>query len=169
MGTLFTQIYTVILLVLSTWAMCHDLPFGSLDGQRAAVDGTTSQIKITHFTSRLLVEQECPAERSLEGEKLDRRMYAYVRAEPSKAQEDALKHWSMLPFESATQWYSDYQAGESEVCARKGCPICWEGDRSLFAAVVVCERWCWTAKPVVDWLRGVDPSLCGGCRGHLMK
>ena len=115
MSSLFTQIYTVILLVLSTWALCHGFEFdiGRQRLQQETIDGTISNIKITSFTSRLIIEQENPANESRSGQNLDKRLYAYVRIQPTEKQEAMLKHWSMLPFEGVP-WYDGYEQAKLE-------------------------------------------------------
>lgn len=110
MSSLFTQIYTVVMLVISTWAYCHGFAMdaGQRFSKRPKADGTTSEVITSAFTSRLAVEQENPATKSTQGADVDKRMYAYVRAEVSEKQEAMLKHWSMLPFEGVP-WYETYE------------------------------------------------------------
>ena len=115
MSSLFAQIYTVVLLVLATWAMCHNfaLDTGREYSQRQAMDGTmTETIKIP-FTTRLFVEQENPSPVSSKSELTDKRMHAYVRVQPTEKQEAMLKHWSMLPFEGVP-WYDTYEQTKRE-------------------------------------------------------
>lgn len=121
MSSLFTQIYTVVLLVLSTWAMCHDFAFDS--GRQYSTitshNGTASEFVKIPFTSRLVVEQENPPKYSTNGENIDKRMIAYIRASPTEKQECMLRHWSMLPFEGVP-WYVEYERAKKEHQPRQG-------------------------------------------------
>lgn len=110
MSSLFTQIYTVVLLVLSTWLLCHGFAtdIGNGSSKRLAMDCTTSDINFTALTPRMSVEQENPAPRNLQGQEVDRRLHAYVRLQPTEAQDDMLRHWSLLPFKGVP-WYGAYE------------------------------------------------------------
>lgn len=109
MASLFTQIYTVILLVFSTWALCHDFDIDTgrqLDEEFETKDKLPAEAITIPFTSRVVVTKENP---DIE----DRRMLAYVRAKPTDDQEDMLKHWSMMPRPGVT-WYEDYDAAKAQ-------------------------------------------------------
>lgn len=110
MSTLFTQIYTVVLLVLSTWAMCHDFAF---DTGRESSEANKEDFVRIPFTGRLFVEQVNPPKLSLNGDNIDKRMIAYVRANPTENQELMRKHWSMLPF-PGVPWYKEYERAKQE-------------------------------------------------------
>ena len=114
MCTLFTQMYTVILLVLSTWWMVHNFELDSAKSRsvRMQVDGSQSTFITIPFGHGLQVEQENPAP-CVNEEQKDRRLYAYVRAEPTERQEMMLRHWSMLPFEGVG-WYDGYEQAKRE-------------------------------------------------------
>ncbi|PPJ52927.1 hypothetical protein CBER1_11566 [Cercospora berteroae] len=116
MASLFTQIYTVILLVFSTWALSHSFNFdvGRKTYAAIAEDGTLSDYRSTHFGNKLEVEQENP--RHGEGGGVDKRMHAYVRLQPTERQEAMLKHWSMLPFEGVP-WYDNYHQAKVDYAA----------------------------------------------------
>lgn len=119
MSSLFTQIYTVVLLVFSTWALCHDFDFDTgrdYSGVQCK-DGISAQRIRIPFTSRVTVEQEnpkTPKESKLpeNNEMPDRRMLAYVRAEPNQKQVEMLQHWSMMPFKGVL-WYEEYEAAKA--------------------------------------------------------
>jgi hypothetical protein len=115
MSSLFTQIYTVVLLVLSTWAMCHDFAFDSGRENTATPRDAPlgSECISMHLTSRLVVRQLNPPETSSKGEGIDKRMIAYVRAGLSSKQEAMLKHWSMMPFEGVP-WYEVYEQAKQK-------------------------------------------------------
>ncbi|SMY25495.1 unnamed protein product [Zymoseptoria tritici ST99CH_1A5] len=117
MSSLLTQIYTVVLLVFSTWAMCHSFSFdiGRRTSTRPAKDGSSSEYIETHFGTKLEVEQENP--RHGEGGGMDKRMHAYVRLQPDSKQEAMLKHWSMLPFDGVP-WYDDFHQAKETYAAR---------------------------------------------------
>ena len=107
MSTLFTQLYTVVLLVMCTWFMIHDFTF-DFDrkySEREAKDGGVCEIVQHTFGRYLKVEQENPASD-------DRRMNAYVHLELDERQERMMKHMNLLPFDN-TQWYSDYDAAKT--------------------------------------------------------
>ncbi|GIZ43057.1 hypothetical protein CKM354_000630000 [Cercospora kikuchii] len=116
MASLFTQIYTVVLLVFSTWAMSHSFDFdvGRKKSTAVAEDGTLSEYMNTHFGNKLEVEQENPWHG--EGGGVDKRMHAYVRLQPTDRQEAMLKHWSMLPFEGVP-WYDNYYQAKVDYAA----------------------------------------------------
>jgi hypothetical protein len=115
MSSLFTQVYTVVLLVLSTWAMCHgfDYDTGRECSDKSHQDSTASELIKIPFTSCLSVEQENPPQSSLSGENIDKRMMAYIRAEPTAKQEAMLKHWCLLPFDGVP-WYGEYERLKTE-------------------------------------------------------
>lgn len=111
MSTLFTQIYTVVLLVFSTWMLVHG--FSSDLGRTLKVapvvdaktgEVTESEIISIPFGQHIIVEQINPPTE----ENMDRRMWGYLRADPSPEQERMLQHWSLLPFESNVRWYQEY-------------------------------------------------------------
>jgi len=119
MSTLFTQIYTVALLVFSTWILCSDLPL-DLSQRRStstAADGTTSALTtFTPFGPRIAVVREDP---DIERPGLDKRMWAYARAEPTEKQEMMMRHWSLLPFDGAGTWYETYGKVKAEIRRKK--------------------------------------------------
>jgi hypothetical protein len=117
MSSLFTQIYTVVLLVFGTWAMCHSFSF-DLGRDRltaCAEDGSTSEYVTTRFGNKLEVEQENP--RHGERGSMDKRMHAYVRLQPNEKQEAMLKHWSMLPFDGVP-WYDAFHQAKADYALR---------------------------------------------------
>ncbi|KAK4960566.1 hypothetical protein LTR10_003462 [Elasticomyces elasticus] len=103
MSSLFTQIYTVSLLVACTWLLCSnlDIDVGRTPQPQVAIDGTGSVWHSTSLTAHIGVRQEDPAG-------VDRRMLAFARLRPTERQEMMLKHWSLLPFEGSGSWYADY-------------------------------------------------------------
>ncbi|KAL9078010.1 MAG: hypothetical protein Q9157_003070 [Trypethelium eluteriae] len=114
MCTLITQIYTVVLLVLSTWWTVHNFEADSLKsrGSRSEPDGSETTLIAIPFGAEVQVEQENPSP-CFAGEQKDRRLYAFVRAEPTERQEMMLRHWSMLPFEGV-RWYDGYEQAKKE-------------------------------------------------------
>ena len=95
--------------------MCHN---SALDSGREtttirARDGTISEMVKIPLTSHVFVEQENPSVTALNGQNIDKRMYAYVRADPTDEQESMLKHWSLLPF-YRVPWYDVYEQAKDE-------------------------------------------------------
>jgi hypothetical protein len=110
MSSLFTQLYTVFLLVAGTWIYTNDFSWdlGKRFTTRLSESGTPSEFIETAFTSSIIVEQENPSDQQ---PLQDRRLSAYVRIEPDADQEDMMRHWSLLPVkkESSRSWYDGYE------------------------------------------------------------
>ena len=102
MSTLFTQIYTVVLLVFSTWFLVHDFGFDSGKKYENVTDPSQRNTIKIPFGEHLEVEQENPPANR------DKRMLAYVAAGPDQRQEEMLRHWSLLPFHNDS-WYKTYE------------------------------------------------------------
>ncbi|GIZ46604.1 hypothetical protein CKM354_000972400 [Cercospora kikuchii] len=116
MSSLLTQIYIVILLVVCTWATCHDFDFElgrKRKTQRHQPTGEEEEKIVTPLTSRISVEQQNPPAKSTTKQNLDKRMYAYIWANLDEKQEDMLRHWSMLPFRGV-EWYQDYDKAKKD-------------------------------------------------------
>ncbi|KAK5122204.1 hypothetical protein LTR85_004114 [Meristemomyces frigidus] len=120
MSSLFTQIYTVALLVISTWWLCSDLLWDvgrKVEVRDGAADNWPSEfITSQPFGSKLKVVQENPV-KTREGR--GRRLWAYVRAEPNEEQEAMLKHWTLLPFEYNKPWYGEYEDAKKQYASAK--------------------------------------------------
>lgn len=121
MCTLFTQIYTVILLVLSTWALCSDFDFDigrtSLGSEKSGefveresripFNGDWDVIKTDH--PKWKKESTDPEkQKTVQTVKWDRRQVAWARIQPSEKQETIMKRWNLLPYEENTGWWDAY-------------------------------------------------------------
>lgn len=125
MCTLFTQIYTVILLVLSTWALCSDFDF---DIGRAQVEGR----KDDEFTKKVtkmpfngdweVIKTDYPKWKKTSTEpekpssvKWDRRQVAWARIQPTPQQEKMMTRWNLLPYKENTDWWEAYRNLKEEL------------------------------------------------------
>ncbi|KAK4548571.1 hypothetical protein LTR36_009481 [Oleoguttula mirabilis] len=124
MSSLFTQIYTVALLVISTWWLCSDMLWDigrQVEVCGSAADNWKSEFVTSRpFGSKLKVVQENPG-KTRKG--TGRRLWAYVRAEPDEEQEAMLKHWTLLPFEYNKVWYNGYDDAKQQYARAKSSPV----------------------------------------------
>lgn len=118
MCTLFTQIYTVILLVLSTWALCSDFGFdiGRKWQSPKATDEFTEKESTIPFNEKWeVVKTDHPKKKKStdpkdpEPLKWDRRGVAWARIDPTEMQETLMKRWNLLPYEENQTWWEDYK------------------------------------------------------------
>ncbi|KAA8567076.1 hypothetical protein EYC84_010149 [Monilinia fructicola] len=91
---LVSQIYTVVLLVLSTWATIHGL---GCDEEEVANHLTATATKIDTSSS--------PP---------DRRLCAYVALEPTDSEEESLAEWGLLPRKANTKWWLEYSEAKAK-------------------------------------------------------
>lgn len=124
MCTLFTQIYTVILLVLSTWALCSD--FGFDIGRKwlppKATDEFTEKKSTIPFNEKWeVVKTDHPKKKKSSDPnvqellKWDRRGVAWARIRPSKLQETWMTRWNLLPYEENEEWWEGYNKIKREL------------------------------------------------------
>jgi hypothetical protein len=118
MCTLFTQIYTVILLVLSTWALCSDFGFdiGRKWQSPKATDEFAEKESTIPFNEKWeVVKTDHPKKKKSsdpkdpEPLKWDRRGVAWARIKPTEMQETLMKRWNLLPYEENQGWWEDYK------------------------------------------------------------
>ncbi|GAB7331553.1 hypothetical protein MBLNU13_g02942t1 [Cladosporium sp. NU13] len=124
MCTLFTQIYTVILLVLSTWALCSDFDFdiGRKLHSPKKTDEFSEKKTVIPFNEIWEVEKvdhpkkkPSPESKDHEGIKWDRRQVAWARIGPTETQETMMKRWNLLPYEENRKWWEDYNKLKNEL------------------------------------------------------
>lgn len=124
MCTLFTQIYTVILLVLSTWALCSD--FGFDIGRKwlppKKADEFTEKNSILPFNEKWEVVKTDHPKKKMSSDpnvheplKWDRRGVAWARIRPSKMQETLMTRWNLLPYEENKEWWKEYNKIKREL------------------------------------------------------
>jgi len=84
---LVSQLYTVLLLVLATWATVHGLGCNENEiGRHIEVE------KVASFP-----------------EGSDRRQWAYVKLQPTETEEQSLTEWGLLPRKSNSAWWGEYK------------------------------------------------------------
>lgn len=120
MCTLFTQIYTVVLLVLSTWAMSTGFD-GDLQHKVLETTGEGdfayreveipfnkdwNIIKIDHPKFKQSTKPDGKHGKPID---CDRRQVAWARLQPGEKPDDPMKRWNLFPHESNKQWWQDYQ------------------------------------------------------------
>jgi hypothetical protein len=114
MCSLFTQIYTVFLLVLSTWWFTSDF---SWDIGRRQEDNTTDGSTVTTipFNREWCVKQidHLKMTKTAEtGEYVasDKRQWAWARLNLTPAEEQAMRAWNLFPIEAKSKtWFQDYK------------------------------------------------------------
>lgn len=123
MCTLFSQIYTLILLVGSTVIFVQrfswDLFAGEILDHSSAATSMTVTRRRDFNNSLQIVQEEIPRVsskgRNFDKEMgLDRRMNAYARAQLTPQQEEQLRHWNFMPY-SAPPYYKLYQELKEEM------------------------------------------------------
>jgi hypothetical protein len=126
MCTLFTQIYTVILLVLSTWALCSDFDFDigrTPLGPKNPDEFTKRESKIPFNGDWDVKKTDHPKwkkstdEKSPDSIKWDRRQVAWARIQPTVQEETMMKRWNLLPYEENTSWWEAYEKLKRELAA----------------------------------------------------
>lgn len=122
MCTIFTQVYTVILLVLSTWALCSD--FDSDIGRKLqtpkARDEFTKKVTIIPFNDEWeVLKIDHPKTKETSGSayriKWDRRQVAWARIRLHRKQEVLMMRWGLLPFEENKYWWESYNKLKDEL------------------------------------------------------
>ncbi|RFU27164.1 hypothetical protein B7463_g9189, partial [Scytalidium lignicola] len=84
---LLSQLYTVTLLIISTWATVHGLGCNEMEiGNHISVENMTDFPEVP-----------------------DRRQYAYVRLQPTENEEQALTDWGLLPRKMNSAWWDEYR------------------------------------------------------------
>jgi hypothetical protein len=97
-ANLITQICTVALLVGSTWLTVKG--FGCEDSE------VGDHVTITR--------------RALHPRDPDRRLWAYVRVEPTESEEDSMLHWGLLPRQCNAEWWNTYLDAKSLAASSDG-------------------------------------------------
>ena len=122
MCTLFTQIYTVILLVLSTWALCSDFDFdiGRTSKHTKGKGEFAEKTSMMPFNDAWDVEKiDHPkwkeSKNPQEPRKWDRRQVAWARIRPDATQEKMMTRWNLLPYEENKGWWADYNNLKDEL------------------------------------------------------
>jgi hypothetical protein len=122
MCTLFTQIYTVILLVLSTWALCSDFDFdiGRRPLPPKVTDEYTEKNTAIPFNEKWeVVKTDHPKKKRSTDPKVpikwDRRQVAWARMGPSPKQEELMTRWNLLPYEDNKEWWGAYKKLKDEL------------------------------------------------------
>jgi hypothetical protein len=117
MSTLVTEIYTVILLVSSTVAMCYNFNV-DFDRQHQAgisshVDGQQDGIVRIAFNDRWDVIRTDPTFARLKSmttqSSRDRRLIAWAQIQPSEWQEAQMQRWNLLPGTDNKRWWHEYR------------------------------------------------------------
>jgi hypothetical protein len=122
MCSLFTQIYTVLLLVLSTWWFTSDF-FWDIGRERLTPTGDEISAFNIPFNQDWQVKQVNYAKKD-DPKSKDRRLYAWARLLLNKKDEDAMFRWNLFPIrdESSTWWVEYQQAKESFQNSKNGKP-----------------------------------------------
>ena len=109
MCSLFTQIYTVFLLVLSTWWFTSDFPWDIRREKENNVPAPGSSVFRLPFNRNWTVEQiDHPKE--TDGAKVDKRQYAWARLDLDAGAEEALKAWNLFPIDAKNKdWLKTYR------------------------------------------------------------
>jgi hypothetical protein len=114
MCSLITQIYTVLLLVLSTWWFTSDFPWDvGREIQTKGSEFEKSVIKIP-FNGDWSVEQIDHPTEKVDGagvkKAIDKRQYAWARLDLDAGAEGAMKAWNLFPIEEKSgNWLQDYK------------------------------------------------------------
>lgn len=116
MCTLFTQIYTVVLLVLSTWALStgfdSDLQYKVLPTEGESDFATRVEIPFNKDWDVIKTDHpklEPNAKSAGKPRDWDRRKVAWARLRQDKNPDESLKRWNLLPHESNEGWWREYQ------------------------------------------------------------
>lgn len=116
MCSLFTQIYTVFLLVLSTWWFTSDFSWDirRVKEENAKVPGST--VITIPFNRVWSVEQtnhqqkKASVKEDEEGENLDKRQIAWARLDLKKDEEEEMDRWNLFPIkEKNPKWWKEYE------------------------------------------------------------
>lgn len=125
MCTLFTQIYTVLLLVLSTWALCSDWSF-DIGRKVVKSDGSGDfaerETTIPFNECWYVVKTDLPKKKRETSDptskvvKWDRRQVAWARIDPTKMQETMMERWNLLPYKDGNKgWWEAYELLKTEL------------------------------------------------------
>jgi hypothetical protein len=107
MCSLFTQIYTVLLLVLSTWWFTSDFSWDIGREKKTAGKDQNSVLHIP-FNQNWYVQQVNHAEERAGPD--DRRLIAWARLNLEEKHEEAMFRWNLFPIkEQSSTWWADYQ------------------------------------------------------------
>jgi hypothetical protein len=123
MCSLFTQIYTVFLLVLSTWWFTSDFAW---DIRRVKEENDKvppgSSVFTIPFNRVWSVRQtnyqqkKEPVEKGKEGENLDRRQIAWARLNLVKEEEEEMDRWNLFPIRARNaEWWEEYEKLKKEL------------------------------------------------------
>lgn len=117
MCTLFTQIYTVVLLVLSTWALStgfdSDLQHKVLE-TKGEGDFAYREVESPFNKDWNVIKTDHPKYQQStkpNGKPIDcdRRQVAWARLKPDESPDGPMKRWNLFPHESNRKWWQDYQ------------------------------------------------------------
>jgi hypothetical protein len=114
MCSLFTQIYTVVLLVLSTWWFTSDFPWDIVRQVQTPGDEYTESVTEIPFNDDWTVTQTDHPTKKAVGTGvagIDKRQYAWARLDLDDGAEAAMKAWNLFPIEAKNdKWLPQYQA-----------------------------------------------------------
>jgi len=152
MCSLITQIYTVLLLVLSTWWFTSDFPWDmgrqvttNLEGSEfeeteisIPFNGDWSVKQIDHPTK----EETGIKDGKVEWKAIDKRQYAWARLNLDDGAEEAMKAWNLFPIESKSEnWLKVYKdlkkklSGDDEKRLATPTTEATDGSRPISAAL----------------------------------
>lgn len=123
MCTLFTQIYTVVLLVLSTWAFCSnresDLQHQMVSSQGEG-DFAQTTVRMPFSKDWDVLKTDRPRKRKKNdsdsnGMPWDRRQVAWAYLHPDESADSPMKRWNLFPHESNAQWWGSYQSVKKDL------------------------------------------------------
>jgi hypothetical protein len=108
MCSLVTQIYTVLLLVLSTWWFTSDF-FWDIGREKLKPTGDETSVFNIPFNEDWRVKQTNYAKKNAPGPN-DRRLIAWARLLLNEKDEGAMFRWNLFPIkEQSSAWWADYQ------------------------------------------------------------
>jgi hypothetical protein len=112
MCSLFTQIYTVLLLVLSTWWFTSDF-FWDIGRQQKHNTTDGSRVTTIPFNRDWCVRQTDHPKVTTIHEKpvaSDKRQWAWARLNLTAAEEEAMRSWNLFPIEAKNEeWFPQYK------------------------------------------------------------
>jgi hypothetical protein len=109
MCSLFTQIYTVLLLVLSTWWFTSDF-FWDLGRKQKAKFPDGTKVTAIPFNRDWKVEQTDHPKETADGVECDKRQWAWARLNLNEEEEKAMDLWNLFPIEVKNkEWLPEYK------------------------------------------------------------
>lgn len=121
LSTLFSQIYTLLLLGLSTWTMSSNLNYdrgSTLINKKGDGDFSESIWRQPFSADWDVLVTYHPRKRpdtSGHIERMDRRLVAWARLGLNDAQEEKMRHWDLMPSADNKCWWEDYHNLKTEL------------------------------------------------------